>query len=379
MRDDVAGALRHPDLAPVLQDLHELPEHDLGFAGRESQRFQTGLQRLHLPVMVGAPDVDEMREPAVELVAVVRKVVAEIRRGAVAADQDPIAAVAEVGGAQPVGAVRVVGVATRVELRENVGDITAFVQDALGEPRVEMHADALEIGANLPDDVEVAPLASVLEGHRVAELGAHARGHLVEIRPAISVLGNLLASVPSEQRRTEQVELCARVVEVVLPMHLRALRREEIRNRIADRNPAPTTRMQRTGRVDRDEFEVHALACERGRRPEARAGTDHLAQHFGQPRRREEDVDEARRRNFDFGHMRHIRGAQRIRHTRCNVERIPTDDRAQHHRDIRRPIAVIPAPGRVQHDLTGGFGQLGGGQRPLDGSAEVVADQTSSA
>ena len=104
-RDDVAGALREADLAPVLQQLHELAEHDLGLAGRVAERLHAGLQRLHLPVVVGAPDVDEVLPAAGELVAVVREVVAEIGRRAVGLHEHAVALVAEVGGAQPRRAV----------------------------------------------------------------------------------------------------------------------------------------------------------------------------------------------------------------------------------------------------------------------------------
>ena len=52
-------------------------------AGFDTERLHARLERLHLPVVVGAPDVDEVRPPAVELVAVVREVVEQIRGGAV--------------------------------------------------------------------------------------------------------------------------------------------------------------------------------------------------------------------------------------------------------------------------------------------------------
>ena len=57
-RDDVAGPLRDADLLAVLHELHELAEQDLGLARRVAERLQPGVQRLHLPVVVGAPDVD---------------------------------------------------------------------------------------------------------------------------------------------------------------------------------------------------------------------------------------------------------------------------------------------------------------------------------
>ena len=60
-RDDVAGALRHADLLAAAQQLHELAEQTSGSPGRVAERLQARLQRLHLAVVVGAPDVDEVR------------------------------------------------------------------------------------------------------------------------------------------------------------------------------------------------------------------------------------------------------------------------------------------------------------------------------
>ena len=48
----------------------------------------------------------------------------------------------------------------------------------------------------------------------------------------------------------------AGVVQVVLAVHLRALRREQVRDRVADRDPAAAARVQRAGRVRRHELEV---------------------------------------------------------------------------------------------------------------------------
>ena len=112
-------------------------------------------------------------EPRRDLVAVVREVVAEIRRGAVGPHEHAVARVAEVGRAQPARAVLLV---TRrrvlVEHAQHVGDLVALVQRALGEPGVEVHADAAEVVADAVDDAPHAPLARVVGRHVVAELGA---------------------------------------------------------------------------------------------------------------------------------------------------------------------------------------------------------------
>src|SRR2546430_8361627 len=53
-------------------DPHQLAEDDLRLAGREPEQLEADLQGLHLAVVVGAPDVDEVLPPAGELVAVIR-------------------------------------------------------------------------------------------------------------------------------------------------------------------------------------------------------------------------------------------------------------------------------------------------------------------
>ena len=145
-RDDVPGPLRDPDELAAAHQLHQLAEQHLGLTRRVAERLHARLERLHLPVVVGAPDVDEVLPPAVELVAVVREVVAEIGGGAVGLHEHAVALVAEVGGAQPGGAV-VLERRRRVRRRSSSTASTSprLVQRALREPRVEVHADAIEV------------------------------------------------------------------------------------------------------------------------------------------------------------------------------------------------------------------------------------------
>src|SRR5207247_8744694 len=101
-RHDVAGPLREPYLLAPAYQLDQLTEQDLGL-GRWAvpERLHSRLERLHLTVVVGTPDVDEVREAASHLVAVVREVAGEVRGGAVAPHEDAVAGVAERGRTQP--------------------------------------------------------------------------------------------------------------------------------------------------------------------------------------------------------------------------------------------------------------------------------------
>ena len=70
-RDDGAGALRQPHQLAAALEFHELAEQHLGLGGWVAECLHPGLQRLHLAVVVGAPDVDEVLPAPRELVAVV--------------------------------------------------------------------------------------------------------------------------------------------------------------------------------------------------------------------------------------------------------------------------------------------------------------------
>ena len=197
----------------------------------------------------------------------------QIRGGTVGLHEHAVARVAEVGGAQPARAVLLVDDTLLVEHAQHVGDLVALVQRPLGEPGVEVHADAVEIGLEALDDVAHAPLARVVGRHVVAELGAQLARQVDEILALVPVFGRLLASVARVQRVAERRELVPGVVEVVLAVHLRALRRQQVRDRVADRDPAAAARVQRAGGVGRDELEIDPLAGQRLRGAVAPAPT----------------------------------------------------------------------------------------------------------
>jgi hypothetical protein len=87
--------------------------------------------------------------------------------------------------------------------------------------------------------------------------------HVDEILTAISIRRRLLALVTREQRVAEDRELVAGVVEVVLAVYLRALRREQVRDRIAHRDPTTASGVQRTRGVGGNELEIDPLPGER--------------------------------------------------------------------------------------------------------------------
>ena len=325
-------------------------------------------------MVVGSPDVDEVVPAALELVAVVRDVVAEIRGGAVGLHQHAVARVAEVGGAEPGGAVGLEHDAARAEVVEHPGDPSRLVERALGEPGVEVHAEATEVVAQPVDGVAVPPVAGLVDGDVVAQLDAHAPGHLDHVPALVPVLGRLAAFVPREQRGGEGVELVAGVVEVVLPVHDGALGAEEVGEGVAHRDPAAPAGVEGPGGVGGDELEVDALALERPAVPVPLAGGHDGAEHLVQPRGPEVEVHEA-----GAGHLGAL---ERARALAVELLDQPGGDVAgwepeglgQLQRDIGGEVAERGVLGDGELDAVVGRGEPRGGERGVDGGDELVTD-----
>ena len=93
------------------------------------------------PVVVGAPDVDQLVEAAAELLGDVADVGGEVGRLAVRADDHPVLVVAERRRAEPQRAVLLVDVAARAQPLDRALDPAVVVERALALPDVEMDAE----------------------------------------------------------------------------------------------------------------------------------------------------------------------------------------------------------------------------------------------
>ncbi len=220
----------------------------------------------------------------------------------------------------------------------------------------------------------VAPLARLLLRGRVAELGAHPVGHLDEVLALVAVLGRLLAAVAREQRRGERVELVAGVVQVVLAVHLGALRGEQVGDRVADRDPAPAAGVERAGRVRRDELEVDALAGQRSawpyRSPCATTARSTSCSQVG----REVEVDEARAGDLDPLEVRRALGLERDDDLRRDVARGHADGLRELQRDVGGEVAVTRAGGGRQLDAPVRHRKARGIERDVQRGEELVTD-----
>ncbi len=109
-RHHLAGALGHANDLAAPEQVHELADDDGELAGMP----ESGNRRLHaldVAVMVGAPQVDDAVESAVELVLVVRDVGREVRVVAVGLLQHAVLVIVEIRRPEPRGSVEFVDVA----------------------------------------------------------------------------------------------------------------------------------------------------------------------------------------------------------------------------------------------------------------------------
>ena len=260
------------------------------------------------PVVVGAPDVDQVVEAAAELLGDVADVGREVGRPAVGPVDHPVLVVAERGRAEPDRAVLLVDVAARAQALDGALDPALVVERALALPDVEVDAEVLEARLDPRSDRRpVAHRPTIVGG--VGALGGRRRrqtssgsvaGEIRDVVAVIAVLGDRLAAPEGDDRRPEVADLRARIVEVVLARHGLAAGLEDPAEQVADERPA--------GVADRAAGPVgladtNSTLTDRGRtagtRPQA-AGSARTAASAGlEGRVVEAEVEEARRGDLD--------------------------------------------------------------------------------
>jgi len=135
-RHEVTCPLGHFDRLAGAQELHELDELDVEFGALSAQCRHRRLHAFDVAAVVGAPDIDQRLEAAVELRAVVGDVRGEVGIGAVGFLERTVHIVAECGRAEQ-GLIAVLPVLDRRALRRRQSpfiDVTARTQplDRLG-------------------------------------------------------------------------------------------------------------------------------------------------------------------------------------------------------------------------------------------------------
>ncbi len=216
-------------------------------------------------MVVGPEHEHELAEAALALVQVVGAVGREIRPRAVGALEDPVAVVAELGGAQPGRALGFEDVAEPREALDGGVEFAAVVEALLAEEDVEVRAEVGEGALDLLEhQLDADGLEDLVRVGGVEGVGGALQdggGDLVDVGAAVAVLGGRLALGAGLQGVGEPVDLGAGVVDVVLGDDLRARGPHDPGDRVAHGRPAGAAGVDGTGRVRRDEFEVgvHAV------------------------------------------------------------------------------------------------------------------------
>ena len=186
----------------------------------------------------------------------------------------------------------------------------------------------------------------------------------------------VLLQVSGEQAQVEALHLAAGVVEVILPLHVVPGGRHHLREGAAEDGAAGVADVDRSGGIDADELELHALAGPCVDVAVAGPGPDDGVDLPDQPVRAQRDVDEARRR-YGHGAYRLVLGHRGDELLRDNHWAHAHGAR-QPHRGAGREVAV-PGPLRALHErpFDASLGQvslgLGLRERGADQSLYVVS------
>ena len=104
-RDELTCARRHRDLLALPVQHRELHEQDLELVRVEPHGLQRRTHARNVSVMIGAPDIDQVVETPLVLVAVIRDIGREVGRAAVVTHDDAVFLVAERGAPEPLRAL----------------------------------------------------------------------------------------------------------------------------------------------------------------------------------------------------------------------------------------------------------------------------------
>ena len=270
-----------------------------------------------MPVVIGAPDIDDPLEAArFELVLVVGNVDGEVRGVAARPNQHVLAVIGAGAADEPDGAVAFRHESPVVQGVDDLVHSATVAHGLLGEPDVEFDSEVIQIASNLGEtDLNGAGL----ECPRVA-------GNAVAEPPRTVVAGNprspfgdvvALVAIRRERRlRTERrgvvvvdahaqnLHLVPGVVDVVLARDLVAARFEQTSQRIAHYAAAPGAGRERSRGIGADVLHLHAGAVAVVGPAVGGSGADDFPQLVQHPGVIDPEVDEPRASGFDSAEFR---------------------------------------------------------------------------
>ena len=262
----------------------------------------------------------------------------------------------DVDGTVPVARMALALVATgRVELRA-VHQALALV--ATG--RVELRAvhQALALVATGRVELRAVHQALALVATQCFDLRVERRRDPAHVPAPIAVRGKrdrlpAALQVPQPYAQREDVHLAARVVDVVLALHVVPGRFEEVRDAGAVRGAPSVPDVQRAGGVRGHELHLDAAAFAERRAREPRAFAEDAAHHRGERLRRDAEVDEAGIGDRDRGDRGRFR---QPRHDALgDLARLGASDARQGEGDGAREIPVAVPAAALDRDLGQGI------------------------
>ncbi len=298
-------------------------------------------------MVVGTEHVYHAVVAARALVVVVGDVGREVGRATVGADQHAVLVVPGVGRAQEQRPVLLVALPALGEDLERgvdraVPPVHGSVQRLLREPLVELRAEGLERRPLLGDHQRDALGGDLVDraGGRVGDL----RRDLGDVVALVAVLRWLLAARAGLQRRAEQLDLVAEVVDVVLAVDPVAVEGQQVGQRRPERRPAGPADVDRAGRVVGDELQVDRLGgllgAGRATPGVVLARGQHVGQRAEQPAVGQRQIEEPRSRRLDPGQVVAEVLLQRDGQALGDHRRRGADDLRQQHRRVGRVVAV---------------------------------------
>ncbi len=349
--DEFAGACGHLHLLATAIEDGELHQQHVQLGGVVAQGGQRGLHARHIAVMVGAPDVDDTRITALQLVHVVGDVGSEVGLLAVFAHHHPVLLITEFGGAKPERALLLVDVAAGLEALDGLVHDAAFREGTLREPFIVFHPEFLQVLA----DVGENGIESLVEQFTVAlrpqqllgasnqgidvfflvtarrRIGGNVAQHLLgSERPVVAVVaveggtdvpdivtlvtvageGQLHASqfqVTQVDTGGEDIHLPARIIDVVFTVHVETHGTQQVRHRGAIGGAAAVAHVQRAGGIGGHEFHLHRLAPAQLTATVVGTAFEDLSHHAMPGIAAEVEVDETGTGDFHLADLCHLR------------------------------------------------------------------------
>ena len=139
-RHELSFALAHGNLLGAPIQTHELHQIRFQALARLTHGDETGAHARHVPVVVRAEHIDQLRKTALALVQVVSDVRGEIGRLAVLAHHDAVLLIAEALGAKPHGTLFTIQLPLALQTRERPLDGAAVLERALRGPVIKHDA-----------------------------------------------------------------------------------------------------------------------------------------------------------------------------------------------------------------------------------------------